>query len=362
MGTQSRVLVVDDDMVCGNLLKEVLGAYFDTRFVSSGTEALNEVKSFQPDLVLLDIMMPDVDGYQICRSIRSNQNTRFTKIIFVTAKTMLPERLKGYDVGADDYLTKPFDENELLAKVKIFSKLRSSDEVDVIKRNLLMLFSHETRTSLNGILGFSEMLKSSPNLTPREREYADMISNCGKHLFNFSNKALMLCELNSTSQLNFDTIDSGQLAGNVISNFEGSALKDNVTLVLVEKDRMSIRVDAMLLQEALGYVVENAIKFSPAGESVCVQVSREGGFCSFSVSDSGPGVNEKTSDRLFEGFVVDDISHHKSGQGLSLAIARAVLERHGGSICVANNPAGGANFVLSVPCQPVPSDSHNPFA
>jgi len=117
MQEKNKILVVDDNLINLAVVKELLGSQYDLMTVSTGLDVLKMALEFQPDLIILDVMLPDIDGYEVCQQIRKSSLLRYTKIIMVSAKAMLSERLKGYQVGADDYLTKPYDGEELLAKV-----------------------------------------------------------------------------------------------------------------------------------------------------------------------------------------------------------------------------------------------------
>ena len=120
MQRQSRILLVDDNPTNLAILAEMLGDEYRWEAATSGEEALEIAPDFQPDLILLDVMMPGINGYETCRRIRANPALRNVKIVMVSAKALVSERLEGYDAGADDYLTKPFDEEELLAKVRVY--------------------------------------------------------------------------------------------------------------------------------------------------------------------------------------------------------------------------------------------------
>ena len=117
MQEKNKILVVDDNLINLAVVKELLGSQYDLMTVSTGLDVLKVAEEFRPDLIILDIMLPDIDGYEVCKQIRKSSLLRCTKIIMVSAKAMTSDRLKGYQVGTDDYLTKPFDEEELLAKV-----------------------------------------------------------------------------------------------------------------------------------------------------------------------------------------------------------------------------------------------------
>lgn len=117
MQEKSKILAVDDNSINLAVIEELLGSQYNLMTVSTGIDALKVAQEFRPDLIILDIMLHGMDGYEVCQQIRKSSSLRHTKIIIVSAKAMTSERLKGYQVGADDYLTKPFDGEELLAKV-----------------------------------------------------------------------------------------------------------------------------------------------------------------------------------------------------------------------------------------------------
>lgn len=129
MTHQYKILAVDDDDANLNIITEILSDDYHVKTALTGEEALEVVDSFIPDLVLLDIMMPGIDGYEVCKMLRADSKLSNTKILFLSAKELLEDRLFGYGVGGDDYITKPFDEEELLAKIKVFLRLKYEEEI-----------------------------------------------------------------------------------------------------------------------------------------------------------------------------------------------------------------------------------------
>src|SRR5438128_6009709 len=128
MRHNGKILIVDDNATNIAILEELLSDHYKLHSARSGEEALAALEEFRPDLILLDIMMPGIDGYETCRRIRANPARKNVKVIMVSAKAMVSERLKGYEAGADDYITKPFEEDELLAKVQVYLRLKSVEE------------------------------------------------------------------------------------------------------------------------------------------------------------------------------------------------------------------------------------------
>ena len=133
MSDQFRILAVDDDPSNLFIISEMLGEDYEVRTAGSGEEALHTLSSFMPHIVLLDIMMPGMDGYEVCQRIRKNNTYSDVKVLFVSAKDMIEERLTGYEVGGDDYITKPFDQEELLAKIKVFLRLKYDKQESLVE-------------------------------------------------------------------------------------------------------------------------------------------------------------------------------------------------------------------------------------
>ncbi len=160
-----RILIVDDNPTNLVILEELLDE-FEIETAGDGLEALEKLEAFRPDIVVLDIMMPGMDGYDVCRRIRANDTLRLTKIIFVSAKAMLQERLLGYDAGGDDYVSKPFDHSELLAKVRVFLRLKTAEESDLLKSEVIKRLWSEASSRLEGILGLAEEISADESLSP----------------------------------------------------------------------------------------------------------------------------------------------------------------------------------------------------
>jgi len=185
-----KILIVDDEPINISLLEDILREEkYEIRSASSGEEALNILPDFEPDLVLLDILMSGMDGYQVCKKIRSNEQFRLVKIIMVSAMAMLKERLKGYDVGADDYITKPFKKEELLAKIRVVMRLKETEVVNEKYRlNLEAIF----RSVKDGILTVDNekrVIEANDAVAkicgvPKEQiigtPFCDLFANCNK--------------------------------------------------------------------------------------------------------------------------------------------------------------------------------------
>jgi signal transduction histidine kinase len=345
----NRILAIDDNPRNLDILRRILKPHFDYRTASSGEEAIALAQQFRPDLVLLDIMMPGLDGYETCRRLRACPQLSSIKIIMVSAKAMPSERLEGYEAGADDYVAKPFDADEMLAKVRVYLRLKSIQEVDRLKSELLTLLSHETRTPLTTILGPASLLLQSPDTTVEQRGLLEAIETGAHRLLRLIEKVTFLSQLRAgTIPFNPELQDLLSIARVKIESVRARAAQDGVSLVLDGDAPVPIQGDPQNLEWLVSALLDNAIRLTPGGKDVLVRVWTEGQSCSLSVTDSGPGIATEMLPRIFDDFVTTDIGHHSSGHGLSLATARAIAERHGGTLTASSELGKGATFRLDL--------------
>lgn len=231
--------------------------------------------------------MPGIDGYEVCRRIRKNTRYKYTKIILISGKALVAERIKGYEVGADDYVTKPFVAEELEAKIRVFLRLKRTEELDQVKTELLMLFSHETRTPLNGIISMSEFLQSDSSLGEKTRGHVKIITESGYRLLDFVEKASLLCNLKYNSKLSTQKESIAIHLKSVVTivqyNLENE--KKNVSLDLTIKNDADLACDWNLVVKALQFVLENAVKFSPDNGVVTVESDADHSCCRVCITD-----------------------------------------------------------------------------
>ncbi len=348
---KSKILLVDDDPASLCILEEILSDEYCLKTAASGEEALKITQEFKPDLVLLDVMMPGIDGCTVARRIREELTLRHTKIIMVSANTMLPERLAGYEAGADDYVDKPFERNELLAKVRVFFKLKSVEEIDQIKGDLLSLLSHETNTPLNSIMVPAELLMLDEDITPTRRwELAAMIFESAKRLQSLFDDVLKLTAMKAGKR-RFDPspLELSEIARQAMDAVAEKARERRIEIVEKFAKHGPVNVDKDEICGVVTNVLDNALRFSGPGNVVTVAVFREGDKLCLSVTDRGPGIDPEFMPRVFDEFTCADVIHHTSGRGLSMALAREILQGHDGSIGVESTVGEGTTFTVRLP-------------
>ena len=351
MAQSDKILLVDDNPVNIDLLEMLLGDTYVLATANSGEEALRVTQEFHPDLILLDIMMPGIDGYETCRQLRAMHPSHHIKIIMVSAKAMVPDRLQGYEAGADDYVTKPFNNGELLAKVRVYLQLKSLQEIDHLKTDVLTLLSHETHTPLNGILGPLQLIRETPDMETSERnELIEMAYSSATCLHTLYNKVCTLSAMRAGHGcFTYESADVRKIVQSAITTMAPTATAREVHIDLTCPEVAIAELDSQRIQEVVTALLDNAIEVSSPDAQVDVCVVQEDTHLRISVTDHGPGIAEDFVAHVFEPFARDDMRHHTAGHGLSLAIAKQIVEAHNGTIEVESARDKGSTFTVRVP-------------
>lgn len=352
VATTHRVLAVDDNPRDLTIVEKTLGGQYQLVTASSGEEALYLAPRYRPDLVLLDIMMPGLDGFETCKRLRAIPSLSNCKIILVSARATTADRLDGYSAGADDYVTKPFDSEELLAKLRVYLRLKSVEEVDHLKSDLLDILSHETRTPLTAILSPAALLLEDPTLSEEQREFVEMIRSGGQRLLALVDKVAYLSQLKAgLVPRALGLLDMEEVAEQAIADVRARAARADVAIRLVADSTAPIAGDHEQIRCALDSMLDNAVRLSPASGVVRVGIRLSGPWVEVSVSDQGPGIAPEFIGHVFDEFAVHEVHHHGHGHGLSLATARLIVEQHGGSVGVESERDSGSTFQMLLPSE-----------
>jgi two-component system sensor histidine kinase/response regulator len=371
-----KILIVDDLpknlMVLGNIL---LKENFQIAYAKSGKEALAQAFETDFDLILLDIMMPEMDGFEVCRILKKESGTTKTPIIFLTAKNDTESIIKGFEVGAQDYLTKPFNTNELLARVRTHLELKKNrqkleilnnelenkvkertfelekankkiETLDKAKSAFLGLISHEIRTPLNGILGFLDILKQS--IQDDNKELIDMTVEAAERLYDFSELSLLITQLNvNTYELQNKNIDFVPILENVRKSVHQKWQSEKIVNFHQSNQSQTsvLKLDQALIEKVLFSLLDNAVKFSAEKAQVDLNVFNDSGYLVCEIQDNGSGFTDEALSHAFEPFSGE--KHHDiEGFGLNLAAAKLIVQAHEGRIEVDNSLNRGAKVSL----------------
>jgi two-component system, sensor histidine kinase and response regulator len=357
MKNVTKVLIVDDEPQNVQVMREILNFHstYECRGAKSGEEALAILKSYFPEIILLDVVMPGIDGYETCKRIRCQNEHKFAKIIMISGMSMIDDRLKGYDAGADDYLTKPYVEDELLAKLQVYSKLNRMEEVDTLKTTAMNILSHETRTPLNGIILGSELLGEMENLPEKAKHYVELVHESGLRIQELLDKISRYYSIKDGVEKNLSESSLEFNINNKIKSLSRNGGKRGPKIICQCEKDIKFVADWDLLQEAFGYLIDNAIKITPEPGVVIVNCLQKDSHLLIQVGDQGPGVEPSLTKRVFDGLFTSDLLHHGKGTGLSLAIAKEIIEEHGGRISCRNREGCGTLFEITFQWQTISS-------
>jgi two-component system sensor histidine kinase/response regulator len=351
MQPRNKILAVDDNVIDIMTIERLLSEHYDLKTASTGEQALETAADFQPDIILLDNMMPGLDGGDVCRQIRSDSRLRHTKIIMVSGKSRVSERIEAYQAGADDYITKPFNEDELLAKIRVYLRLKSVEELDQFKTDVLTLLCHEARTPLNGLIAPVEMLMSEEEVDAEEKKLLiEMVHSAAKRLQRFFENVMLLSYLKSGKlPLNPESVDLCDIVHEAVCDLATKASEHNVTIEEKFDHGPAVNIDKQRIKMAVTSILDNAIRFSPPGARVNVDVTGDSESVCVSVTDRGEGIDPDYLPYVFEELSDPDIDHHSRGQGLSLAIARQIVLQHNGTIGAESTKGAGSTFTIRLP-------------
>ncbi len=362
---QQKILVVDDERININVLVDLLKPNYKMMFAKTGPQALKAVQSEKPpDLVLLDIMMPDMDGYEVCQRIKANKNTRDIPIIFVTAMGEINDETKGLELGAVDYLSKPVSPPIVKARVKTHLALKQKhddlaglaqhlEHLNHEKNKILGVAAHDLRNPLSSVAGFSEILLSGDvGPVPDEHiEFLSIINSQARYMLNMVNDLLDVSVIESGKlELNLKTASLKSLAEERIRIHRISAQKKGMQFHKSLADIPDINFDSNRIAQVIDNLLSNSIKYSPAGALIHVELNQKDNIIYFSVQDEGPGIPEEEQFKLFGEF--GRLSTMPTGgeksTGLGLSIAKKIITAHDGKIWVESVAGKGSKFIFSL--------------
>ena len=372
----ARILLADDNADMRDYVKRILGAHWTVEAVSDGRVALESALERVPDLVLTDVMMPGLDGFELLRRLRDDARTREVPVILLSARAGEESRVEGLEAGADDYLIKPFSARELVACIGAnlkMARVRRAAEAEReqllnaervareaasaasrAKDEFLATVSHELRSPLNAMLGWARLLSSGTLNDETAARGIRAIEQNAKAQAQLIEDLLDLSRIISGKfHLENEPTEVVRVIETAIDSVRPSAEAKNVRLELtLASDAGLVLGDARRLQQVVWNLLTNAVKFTPSGGSVHVRLNRRNSHLEIEVSDTGQGINPEFLPYVFERFRQADASSTRKhgGLGLGLAIARHITELHGGSVSADSPGRGqGATFTVRLP-------------
>ncbi len=359
----TKILIIEDDKDLRADITELLNANsYETISAAGGIEAMEKIKEGIPDLVLSDIMMPEMDGYEVLNMFQNNDSTAAVPFIFISAKVESEDIRKGMNCGADDYLTKPFRAKDLLAAVeaKLKKKKLTDDIMNRLTIDLSLFMPHELRTPLVSILGFSEILLDNA-VGIKEEEARDMlqrINGSGKRLHKIIEKFLIYAQLLIQTDGRLPVKDDGpadteELLRQIVS-CEGKDRADDISLML---EGAVLNIPEHHLKFLFEEIIGNSIKFTKKGTVIRVSSGINKGGYVFEVLDYGYGI----SDEVFENIKTCVAGSHNilkvKRPGLGLCLAGKIAGYYGGKLKIESRHLMYTRATVTLPvkqniCQP----------
>ena len=372
---QSNIDFVTDVLELENL--EIFGAF-------NGQKAIELANSEKPDVILLDISMPEMDGYEVCENLKASPETKDIPIIFLTARVQKEDIIKGFELGAVDYIIKPFNFNELISRVRTHIDLKQKTEklqninleleskveertqqlrlankelkeankeltkahdelsiLDMTKTEFVLHINHELRTPLNGIQGYINIL--SENIQDEtQKESLNSIKELTKRLIKVAELSLLFTELKTNeNQIDIKKVDFLKSLHNAI-DIRDKGEKNIEIEVENAFDQIHVLAEPKLLLSCLSIVIDNAIKYSSENGRVLISIKRYHEYIEMTILDEGPGFSEKAQEQLFKFFAADNLQQQSHGFGVGLATAKLILDLIKGTIEIANREPRGA--------------------
>jgi signal transduction histidine kinase len=358
MGNQPVVLVVDDEPANFDVVEILLFKEgYELHYKDNGAEAIASLSEVKPDLILLDVMMPDMDGIEVCQNIKNDPLYCHIPIIIVTALSDKEDLARCLDAGADDFVSKPINSTELRARVR--SMLRIKTQYDRIqdtmrlREEMMQTIVHDLRNPLIGIMLGCDSLKTL-DVPARSKKRIEQISQTVAQLRLLIDDILTIGRIEAKKLvLSLSEVDMTEMAQSVLDGFEPLATSKQIQLIgELPSESIYVSGDKHLIRRVLDNLIDNAIKFSPQDSSIILSVETlppnpdRQDLVKIQVIDQGIGISPEQKQVIFEKYEVGNIVLGLSQIGLGLSFCKMTIEAHNGSISVANNQPKGAIFTI----------------
>jgi PAS domain S-box-containing protein len=369
----ARVLLVDDNADMRDYLTRILSEHVQVEAVADGASALAAVNERVPDLVLTDVMMPGLDGFELLKALRANPRTTEVPIILLSARAGEESVVEGLEAGADDYLIKPFSAQELVSRVNghlqmaqlRLAALYQERTINRRKDELLSTVSHELNTPLVAILGWTRLLRANPSNQSMLMKSLETIERNATLQAKLIQDLLDITRISAGKlRLSLEPVELESVIEVAIASVSHLAQAKKIDLVCwgvtgqqSNIDRVLVQGDRDRLQQIICNLLTNAIKFTPDKGSINVELSvierhngSDASYAEISITDTGIGISAEFLPHVFDRFRQAQESSSSKGLGLGLAIARHLVELHNGSIRAESAGVGqGATFVVRLP-------------
>ena len=353
------ILIVDDSPVNLMLLGQILkNSGYKVRPVLNGTMALQVAEKEKPDLILLDIMMPDMNGYEVCKRLKESQNLSDIPVIFISASNYTEDIVKALTSGGADYISKPFQAEEVLARVathlSIYQQRKELREANDTKNKFFSIIAHDLRGPLGGFLGLTELMANEArSFTAEEKnELAIRLSHSARNLYNLLENLLEWSQIqNGLTIFNPQNTGLKETVTNCLKLFSEKAREKSIELIVEIPYEFNVHADPYMLQSALRNLISNALKFTPKGGKVTIAATTDDANTAvIAIKDTGIGINTSMLNNLFR-IGVSNGRRGTEGElstGLGLLLCKEFIEKHGGKLWAESEVGKGSSFFFTI--------------
>lgn len=363
---QSSVLVVDDNSKNLQVLADILrGKNLRVATAKSGIKALKFIEKIKPDIILLDIMMPEMDGFEVCRQLHENEETRDIPIIFISALADTDDKLKGFESGGVDYITKPFHKEEVFARIHTHLKLKWAQEeqkrtnqllraANVTKDKLFSIVAHDLRGPISSLSAMLDLLIDEPECFD-EYEKTFLLKNLQESVKNtgYLLENLLSWARSQKGDIKFhpEQIDLTELVEKNIRLFSNKTKEKSIQLRSSMESPVYVFADENTVMIVLRNLISNSLKFTPELGEINISARLREDVAEIRIQDTGVGISRENITKLFKEdfhFTTHGTNKEK-GSGLGLILCREFIENNGGKIWVESEPGKGSTFKFVLP-------------
>ncbi|MBD3217744.1 MAG: response regulator [candidate division Zixibacteria bacterium] len=357
---KSKILIVDDEEFNRKLLKGILASTGHDVFEAvDGMKALELAKENPPDIILLDIMMPGMDGFSVCRKLKDSDKTNDIPILMITSLNEVDDYVRAVDSGADDFITKPVNATAILARIKGFLRNKQlSDKVKHINRfknDLTRMIVHDLRGPMTGIMGYLDLSMNSDSISSKVREYLQNALSSAHDVSGLIDNLLGIEKLESgTLTLNPEPVHIPSLIQHNIDVQNANIIQSSLKVELQGPRDLICRCDQNLMNRVIQNMLVNAIKFSPENSVIKIEWESNSREFNYSVTNHGESIDPEYQAVIFNKFAqLDDRpALSRGGVGLGLAFCKMAVDAHGGSMELVSPATGfedGVQFIAKLP-------------
>lgn len=355
MTTKPSLLIVDDEISNFDVIEALLeGEDYELSYAQNATRALRWLEKNPVDVILLDVMMPEIDGITLCSYLKKNPEYQYIPIIMVTALTGKEDLAKCLEAGADDFISKPLNWIEL--RSRLHSMLRIKQQYDYLqlllkrREEMAEIIVHDLQNPVTSIVLSCEMLKATP-LQEKQQNKVQQISVAGKRLEEQIQTLLTMAKL-ETGRLVLNPVYTNlkPLLEKLITEFGAIAAAKNIQIIseLEIKDDCAA-VDSHLLSRIVNNLLSNALKYSPRGKEIRIKLHETSEQILLKVYDQGKGVSDELKERIFQKYEIGKNYNNVNQTGLGLAFCQMAILAHKGAIYVEDNEPEGSIFTVEIP-------------